>query len=420
MADGSERITDFVLNPVWDESGSLIFLVPTGIDITDRKRTEQDRQRLFEQLQEHDKQKNNFLAMLAHELRNPLAAISNSVLLMSLTDDKGSLDQSTQTIQRQTRHLSRLIDDLLDISRINLGKFELRREIFDATAILDSAAHTVRTLVKERNHTPPLAIDRGNLWVDADPTPLQQVVVNLLNNAAKYSEDGGRIQLSAMHERTDILIRVKDTGIGIEPEKLTEVFQLFNQADRSLARSECGLGIGLTIVMKLVEMHGGQVAATSEGPGKGSEFTIRIPAVTRPDAAMPLVQEPGEAKAKTVILVVDDNVDAVRTLAILLKLAGHDVMTAHRGPEAIELARLCRPQIILLDLGLPGMSGYDVVKRLRGEEWGGDALIVAVSGYGQEEDRQRTNEAGFDLHLVKPINYDELLTLIRRKSERTT
>ncbi len=289
-------------------------------------------------------------------------------MLLTLTDIKEHRDYSTQSIQRQTGHLSRLIDDLLDISRINFGKIELRREILDATPILDSAAQTAKTLVEEREHSFDMTIDRGNLWVDADPTRLEQVVVNLLNNAAKYSENGGHIQLSAGHEGRAIVIRVKDAGIGIPPDKLPAIFQLFNQADQSSARSAGGLGIGLTIVQKLVEMHGGQITADSEGLGKGSEFTIRLPAAKRPHAARLLAKEPHEERGKARVLVVDDNVDTLKGMAILLKLAGHEVMTALRGAEAIEIARVYRPQLILLDLGLPGMTGYDVAKRLREEE----------------------------------------------------
>jgi PAS domain S-box-containing protein len=413
LADGTERITDFVMNPVWDESGSTIFLVPTGMDITDRKRAEQDRERLLGQLQEHDKQKNDFLAMLAHELRNPLAAISNAIMLMSLTDVKEHLDYSTQTIQRQAGHLSRLVDGLLDISRINLGKIELCREILDATAILDSAAQTVKILVEERKHTLDMTIDRGNLWVDADPTRLEQVVVNLLNNAAKYSENGGHIRLSAGPEGGNIVIRVKDAGIGIPPEKLPEMFRLFSQADHSSARSEGGLGIGLTIVKSLVEMHGGSITAHSEGPGKGSEFVVRLPAAEQ-SAATPTTKGPTEAGRTLRILIVDDNVDTVKGLAILLELNGHDVATAHNGPEAIAAAQAHGPDLILLDIGLPGMDGYEVVKRLRQLPCCQDSVIVAASGYGQEEDHHRTKAAGFDHHLVKPIDFDALSSLLAK------
>jgi signal transduction histidine kinase/CheY-like chemotaxis protein len=395
-----------------DTTGRTVSMSGVSFNVDDRKQAEHDLQMLVEQLQEHDQQKNDFLATLAHELRNPLAAISNAVMLMSMSEAKEHRDYSTETIKRQSNHLSRLIDDLLDISRINLGKIELRREIIDATTILDSAAQTVGTLVEGRKHTLDVAIDRGNLWVDADPTRLEQVVVNLLTNAAKYSENGGRIQLSANREDDMIVIRVKDAGIGIAPEKLPEMFRLFNQIDHSSTRSEGGLGIGLAIVKQLVELHEGTITATSEGLGKGSEFTIRLPAATRPASTIPVPTKAIDVKEKTQVLVVDDNVDTVQGMAILLNLAGHEVLTAHDGPTAIAVARSCRPQVILLDLGLPGMSGYDVARHLREEQACKDALIVAVSGYGQEEDRHRTEAAGFDHHLVKPVSYDELFTLL--------
>ncbi len=395
-----------------DQSGKAIALPGVLTDITDRKRAEQEREQLLGQLQEHDKQRNDFLAMLAHELRNPLAAISNAVMLMTMSNEKEHVDYSIQAIRRQTSHLSRLIDDLLDISRMNLDKIELRREILDASPILDSAAQTVKTLIEERKHTLDMTIERGNLWVDADPTRLEQILVNLLNNAAKYSNNGGHIWVSAGHEGDDVVIRVKDAGIGITPEKLPEIFQLFNQADHSSARSEGGLGIGLTIVRKLIEMHGGQITATSEGLGKGSTFTVRLPSAMRPVPAIAVGKRPNDASGPARILVVDDNLDAVQAMAVMLKLAGHDVMTVQSGPEAIECARVYRPQIVLLDLGLPTMNGYDVIKRLREQESGKDALIVAVSGYGQPEDRRRTEAAGFDHHLIKPISYDQLLALL--------
>jgi PAS domain S-box-containing protein len=398
----------------------LLSIDGTVLDITDRKQAEHDRERLMTQLQEYDQQKNNFLATLAHELRNPLAAISNAVLLMDMSDSKQHRDYSTATIKRQNSHLSRLIDDLLDVSRINQGKLGLRREILDATVILDSAVQTVEPLVAERQHTLDMIIDRGNLWVDADPTRLEQIIINLLTNAAKYSENGGHICLSAGHEGREIVIRVKDTGIGIAPKQLPNLFGLFSQVDHNSSRSEGGLGIGLSIVRKLVELHGGEIAVTSDGLGRGSEFTIRLPAATALETVPPMTKETEEAPGKTRILVVDDNADTVRGMEILLKLAGHQVVTARNGSQAIEVAQAHQPQCILLDLGLPGMSGYEVVKRLRQEDNCKNALIIAISGFGQPDDRHRTKAAGFDHHLVKPISYDELFSLLATKSKRST
>jgi PAS domain S-box-containing protein len=386
-------------------------------DVTARKLAEREREQVVEQLREQDKQKDEFLAMLAHELRNPLAAISNAVALMALTDAKEQRNYAIDAIQRQSRHLSRIIEDLLDITRINHGKLELRREILDAGPILESAAHTVESLVEARNHMLHLSIDRGNLWVDADPTRLEQVIVNLLNNAAKYSENGGHIELSGSHVGDDIVVRVKDAGIGIPPDKLPEMFQLFTQGDRSSARSEGGLGIGLTMVKMLVEMHEGSITAYSEGPGKGSEFVVRLPAA-KPAAVTSKTKGPTTVGRKIRILVVDDNVDTAKGMAILLQLTGHDVVTAHSGPEAIDAAQAHRPELILLDIGLPGMDGYEVAKRLRRHPCCEDSVIVAASGYGQEEDSQRSSDAGFDYHLVKPIDFNALSLLLGKATIR--
>ncbi len=369
--------------------------------------------KLYEELRGNDRRKDEFLAMLAHELRNPLAAISNAVGVTTRSNHPEHLDWSMQVIARQIKHLTRLIDDLLDVSRISRGKIELRRDVLDATPILDSAVATVRPLADERKHTFDVRIDRGNLWVNADPTRLEQVVVNLLNNAAKYSENGGHIELTARRDEADVVIIVKDRGVGIAPEKLPAMFELFAQGDRSLARSEGGLGIGLTIVKKLVEMHGGNIAAASGGVGLGSEFSIRLPAA--PQATVAPARAVGSAEAasrKTRILVVDDNMDTARGMVRLLKLLGHEVVTAHDGLGALDLAQEHRPEFILLDIGLPGMDGYEVATRLRREESCKNSLIIAVSGYGQDEDRRRSKEAGFDHHLIKPLDHDDLLSLL--------
>jgi PAS domain S-box-containing protein len=369
--------------------------------------------RFYQELRDNDTRKNEFLAMLAHELRNPLAAINNSVRLSTSTGLKEDFDWSMGVIARQLKHLSRLIDDLLDVSRISRGKIDLRRAVVDVAPILDAALETVRPLVEERKHRLEVAVDRQNLWADADPTRLEQVATNLLMNAAKYSENEGLIRLSAAKEKDRVVISVKDRGVGIPPEKLPEMFELFAQGDRSLARSEGGLGIGLTVVKKLVELHGGSVSATSDGLGLGSEFTVTIPSASRPDATG---QVDGRAKpagrATARVLVVDDNVDTAKGLARLLRLVGHQVRVAHTGPEAIEAAREFRPEVVLLDIGLPGMDGYRVARTLRGEEFASDTTIVAVSGYGQEEDRRKSREAGFDHHMVKPVDLDDLLALL--------
>jgi PAS domain S-box-containing protein len=377
-----------------------------------------DNAKLYDELKGNDRRKDEFLAMLAHELRNPLAAIGNAVGVSARSGRPDDVDWSMEVITRQLRHLTRLIDDLLDVSRISRGKIELRKNVLEATPILESALATVGPLAEERKHAIAVEVDRGNLWVDADPTRLEQVVVNLLNNAAKYSENGGEIRLSARNEGNEVVIVVGDKGVGIPPEKLPQMFELFAQGDRSLARSEGGLGIGLTVVKKLVEMHGGGISARSEGLNRGSEFTIRLPGASRPATPKPTESaRPASGGRAGRVLIVDDNVDTARGMARLLKLTGHDVATAHDGHEALAVAREFGPEFVLLDIGLPGMNGYEVASQLRLEAFGRDALIVAVSGYGQEEDRRRSKEAGFDHHLIKPIDHDSLLALLSAEED---
>ena len=387
----------------------------TGIirDITEPKRLERELHKRVAELAETDHRKDEFLAMLAHELRNPLAAITTAVQLSTMSGVQDQIHWSMEVIDRQVKHLTRLIDDLLDVSRITRGKVQLRKETIDAYPVINGALDAIRPLIEQRNHELIVSL-RPGLRLEADPTRLEQILVNLLTNAAKYTESGGTIWLTAGHEGIDIVIKVRDTGIGIPPEKLPKMFELFAQGDRSLARSEGGLGIGLTLVRSLAEMHGGSVTATSEGPGKGSEFIVRLPAVAARAEEMPRLpaKTPQAIAHRARILVVDDNVDMVRGLVRLLELLGHDVQSAYDGPTAIETARVHRPEFVLLDLGLPGMDGYQVATRLRQEQGSQDAVIIAVTGYGQEDDRCRSREAGFNHHLVKPIDHNVLNTLI--------
>jgi len=392
----------------------------TGIirDITERKRLERELHKRVAELDETGHRKDEFLAMLAHELRNPLAAINTAMQLSTMSGVQDQINWSMEVINRQVKHLTRLIDDLLDVSRITRGKVELRKEKIDAYPVINGALEAIRPLIKQRNHELIVSL-RAGLRLDADPTRLEQILVNLLANAAKYTESGGTIWFTAGHEGNDIVIKVRDTGIGIPPEKLPQMFELFAQGDRSLARSEGGLGIGLTLVRSLAEMHGGSVTATSEGPGKGSEFMVRLPAVAARAEEIPrLPAKTPQANAhRARILIVDDNVDMVRGLVRLLELLGHDVQTAYDGPTAVEAARVHRPEFVLLDLGLPGMDGYQVATRLRQEQGSQDAVIIAVTGYGQEDDRCRSREAGFDHHLVKPIDHNVLVTLISQSQD---
>ncbi len=407
------RVYDYIFVPVIGGGGEVVAVAGTTRDVTERHSAEEAIREQAERLRDHDRHKDEFLAMLAHELRNPLAAIGNAVQLTSRSNLHEHVEWSMDVITRQMRHLTRLIDDLLDVSRISRGKIELRRDVIDIAPILEGAAATARAIVEERKHTLDLDIDRGRLWADVDATRLEQVVANLLNNAAKYSEDGSHITLTARREGGDVVVTVRDRGIGIPAEKLPQMFELFAQGDRSLARSEGGLGIGLTVVKKLVELHGGTVTAASEGPGKGSEFTIRLPAAARPDASEATPVEPTKPEGRASrVLIVEDNVDTARGMARLLTLIGHEVATAHDGFAALDVARRFAPECILLDIGLPGMDGYEVASRLRREECCKDALIVAISGYSQDEDRRRSKAAGFDHHLIKPLDHDALLALL--------
>jgi len=392
----------------------------TGIirDITERKQMERELHKRVAELNETGHRKDEFLAMLAHELRNPLAAITTAMELSTNSGVQDQINWSMEVINRQVKHLTRLIDDLLDVSRLTRGKVQLRKETIDAYPVINGAFEAIRSLIKQRDHELIVSLQPG-LRLDADPMRLEQILVNLLTNAAKYTESGGTIWFTAEHEGHDIIIKVRDTGIGIPPEKLPQMFELFAQGDRSFARSEGGLGIGLTLVRSLAEMHGGSVTATSEGPGKGSEFVVRLPALEAPAEEIPRlpVKTPPSMAHRARILIVDDNVDMVQGLMTLLELLGHDVQTAYDGPTAIERARVHKPEFVLLDLGLPGMDGYQVAIRLRQEPGSQDAVIIAVSGYGQEDDRSRSREAGFNHHLVKPVDATVLASLISQSRD---
>ena len=369
--------------------------------------------RLYEELRGNDRRKDEFLAMLAHELRNPLSAILNAVALGSGEASSEDLAWSMEVIQRQLRQLTRLIDDLLDVSRITRGKVQLRKEALDASHVLQRAVEAVRGLIEERRHELTVALREEKLPLHADPTRLEQIFVNLLTNAARYTDHGGQISLTAGRENGHVVIRIKDNGLGIPPEKLPQMFELFAQGDRSLARSEGGLGVGLTIVRSLAELHGGTVQAHSEGAGRGSEFVVRLPVA--PDGVetaapgAPAVGQRPAAGALGRALVVDDNVDSANGTARILTRHGYEVKVVYDGPDAVEAAREFRPRFVLLDIGLPGMDGYEVARRLREETGLAGAKLVAVSGYGQESDRRRSREAGFDHHLVKPVDPDKLL-----------
>jgi PAS domain S-box-containing protein len=391
----------------------------TGIvrDITVRKNLEQQLRERAAELAEADRHKNEFLALLGHELRNPLAPIRNALQVMRLggTDRPEAGAWVQDMLERQVGHLVRLVDDLLDVSRISQGKLNLQKERVELATVVAQAVETCGPLLVARRHTLDVALGREPVRLEADPTRLAQVVANLLTNAAKYTPEGGHITLTTERDGGEVVLRVRDNGIGIRPDMLPRVFDLFTQAERTLHHSQGGLGIGLTLVKSLVEMHGGTVSAHSAGPGRGSEFVVRLPWAPGPEAALPAGETPGVAPSPAArrVLVVDDNVDAAESLATLLRLQGHEVLTVHEGGAVIEAARSFRPEVVLLDIGLPGgLTGYDLAPRLRELPGLGGALLVALTGYGQEEDKRRAGEAGFDAHLTKPAEPDVLAALL--------
>jgi signal transduction histidine kinase/CheY-like chemotaxis protein len=371
--------------------------------------------RLYGEAQESDRRKDEFLAMLAHELRNPLAPMLTALQLMELRpDDAAVVERARVVLGRQVRHMTRLVDDLLDVSRITRGKIVLRTERVDLAALAARALDAARPLMEGRRLEVSAQVPSG-LFVNADPVRMEQVLLNLLNNAAKFTEPGGRVHVWAEAVDGRVTIGVSDSGIGIAPELLPRIFDLFMQGERSLDRTQGGLGIGLTLVHRLVEMHGGIVGAASAGLGQGSEFVIELPLASEagPETTVGESVAPSAAAAPRRILVVDDNVDAARTLAEALAGWGHEVAVAHDGPAAVEKALRDRPDVVLLDIGLPGMDGYAVAEQLRSEPRLSDTVLVALSGYGQLGDRVRSQRAGFREHLVKPVDLEALAALFR-------
>ena len=384
-----------VVTALYDKSGELRGFAKVTRDLTERRKVEE--------LELADRQKNEFLAMLAHELRNPLAPIRNGIELLRMSEvEPAAVQQTTAMMERQVAHLVHLVDDLLDVSRIVSGKIALRREPVDLRTVVDRAVEEIQPAIDARGNELMVSMPARPIVVDADIVRLAQVLSNVLANAAKYSPKPSQIWLTAERSGSEVLIRVRDQGVGIAPEFLPNIFNLFAQADVPLARTEGGLGIGLTLVKSLIEMHGGAVTATSPGIGQGSEFVVRLPVSEATPAAAPKPTGPGSASSKRKVLVVDDNVDAAITVSALLKAWGHDVQTVYNGPAALETARGFRPDVVLLDIGLPGLSGYDVARKLRAEGIHERMLITALTGYGQAEDRARAQAAGFDYHLTKP------------------
>jgi signal transduction histidine kinase/CheY-like chemotaxis protein len=406
--DGTRATVLAHANPVLDEVGNLVGAVNVLVDITGQKRTEY-------LLREADRHKNEFLATLAHELRNPLAPINNALHVIRRSgDDKPTVHEARAMMERQVAHMVRLIDDLLDVSRITLGKIELRKERVDLSAIVQDAIDSVRPTMESSGQRLTVTLPRRSAFVHGDRTRLAQVFINLLNNSAKYSGTGSHIELTVEQQGSDVVVRVKDNGLGIPPDKLSTIFEMFTQVDRSLERSNGGLGIGLSLVRGLIELHGGRVEAHSEGEGKGAEFTVRLPAVLSHSAHQDSGKDDHAAECGSTyrMLVVDDYRDSAVSLSLMLKLMGHLVETAYDGMEAVEVASVFRPDVALVDIGLPKLNGYEVCQRIRAQDWGRDMVLIALTGWGQEEDKQRSKEAGFNFHLVKPVNVTILENLL--------
>lgn len=407
--DGSLFWAHAIVTPLYDQSGALYGYAKITRDLTERRRVRS--------LEEQRRQISEFLAMLGHELRNPLAPMRNAVELLRMSSQREeSFAWPVDVLDRQLTHVARLVDDLLDVSRITRGKITLRRERLSLRDLVDRAVAASRSTFDERGQTVEVSHADGALPVDGDATRLTQIVMNLLHNASKFTPEGGHAWVRTETDDSMAVVHVRDDGIGIPPDLIVRVFELFAQGERSLDRSEGGLGVGLTLVRRIAEMHGGNATAKSEGPGQGSEFSVRIPLLTE---AAPL--EPGEptprrgavpAKEARRVLVVDDNRDAAESLAALLRTLGHHAMTAHDGLSAISMVPVFGPDVILLDLGLPRMDGYEVAARLRGSGAPLPAKLVALTGYGQEEDRRRTRSAGFSAHLVKPVQLDDLRRVV--------
>ncbi len=402
------RIYDYIFTPVIGAGGEVEAVAGTARDVTERKAME-------DALRQADRRKDEFLALLAHELRNPLAPIRNGLQVLRLADrDADARTSARQMMERQLGHMVRLIDDLLDISRISRNKMELRRARVVLADVISGAVEVARPMIEDAGHELTVALPPDPIHLDADLTRLAQVFGNLLTNSAKYTPRGGHIRLAAETRGENVVVSVRDDGIGIPAASLPAIFDMFSQVDRSIERATGGLGIGLALVKGLVEMHGGTVTAESGGEGKGSTFTVRLPtlAATSDAAADAEPDEPPTPGARRRILVVDDNHDAALSMAMVLRLQGSDVRTAHDGLEAVEAAEAFRPQVILMDVGMPRLNGFDATRRIRERPWGQAATIIALTGWGQEGDRMQSRTAGCDGHLVKPVDLSELQNLL--------
>jgi PAS domain S-box-containing protein len=411
VPDSGESWWNISLVPLHESGGAVTSVLILAEDITVRKKAEIGLHRSQDALREADRRKDEFLATLAHELRNPLAPIRTAAqILGSPKVAPQQLQWAHNVIQRQVGHMALLLDDLLDIARITRGKLEIKKEPVRLTEVVDSAVEAARPLLDGKHHHFSVSLPAAELLLDADPLRLSQVLSNLLTNSAKYTDPAGHIELSVSVQDSVLCLSVKDDGIGIARESLSGIFEMFSQVDSASERAEGGLGIGLALVKGIVDLHGGSVSAQSAGPGLGSEFFVRLP-LKPGDATTLSVSDsdvPPLAAARRRVLVADDNKDAADALAMLLELSGHEVRVAHGGRAALSLAQTFRPDLAILDIGMPDLSGYDVAAQLRREPWGGAIVLIALTGWGRDDDRQRATNAGFDQHMTKPVNPEKL------------
>jgi PAS domain S-box-containing protein len=412
--DGSRLWISGVLTRLDQDGGEVRGFAKIMRDLTAQKRMEDTLRKRTGELATANAHKDRFMAVLSHELRNPLAPIRNvATIIGQQTADNPILQHATMILDRQVRQMTRLVEDLLDAARIATGKVKLNKELVEACVIVQRAVETTRPLIEERKHHLTVTLPKEPMWLHADPARLEQIVVNLLNNAAKYTEEGGRISVAAEREEGKAAVRVRDTGIGISPKMLPHVFDLFTQDETTLHRKQGGIGVGLGVARSLVEMHGGTIEARSEGEGKGSEFVVRLPLLAgRPTERLKSRESVKLPSQSLRVLVVDDNTDSADSLATLLQLSGHEVRAEYSGAAALQMAATYQPEVVLCDIGMPVMDGLEVARRLRQRLDMSKVVLVAMTGYGQETDRQQTQEAGFAYHMVKPVDFQQLHDLL--------
>lgn len=416
-----ERIYEYIFAPVFGSGDIIEAVAGSTRDITDRKRTEAEREMLVEQLREQDRKKDEFLATLAHELRNPLAPLRNGLQLIRLAGASGMIEQTREMMERQLSQLVRLVDDLLDMSRVTSGKLELRRTRLELQTVVDAAVETSRPAIDNAGLNFTVTSSDDAIWVEGDHVRLAQIVSNLLNSAAKYTHRGGHVQLTIGSKDKTAIVSVADDGIGIPQEMLSKVFEMFTQIDRTLEKTTGGLGIGLSLAKGLIEMHAGTIEACSQGEGRGSEFIVRLPILFVADElngsqeANKVVISSGRLR----ILVADDNVDAASSVGKLLELLGNDVSIANDGLNTLNMAESYRPDVMLLDISMPKLNGYEVARRIRGNGWGQRMMLIALTGWGQEEDRRLSKDAGFEYPLVKPVDLSHLRELLAKSQAIT-